>query len=473
MNPDSSSTPPGARLSSFLDRRGFLRSGAAAGVGLVLTSKSAIGQEATKTLNVALAGCGAQGERLRDAMNQIEGIRITALCDIWEYNRQGMARRLNAYKKPIDAQYSDFAEMLDKETNLDAVIICVPDWLHHTFTRMALEKGIAVYCEKMMTNTIERARDMVKAQRETGGVLQVGHQRHSNPRYIHLKNNIINGKKLLGRVGHCYAQWNRGVSSPLPLPKGQAEVPEIVQMYGSMERFLNWRWFFEYGGGPLSDLGAHQIDLFNWMFDARPKAVLASGGRDYYKEFEHIDNALCIYEYERPEGMMRASYQVLTTNGSLSYYEKFMGDEGTAVIAEDPSTNQVYKEGWVQKSWEPHTLGDNPIVIKDLTKEVVYNKFWEQPKPWTRPSGYMDTKTLVAIGASKAPEQYEMPIVMEKKYHQPHLENFFEAVRKKDPSMVKCNVQEAFETCVIVLKAKEVAENNLGRYVFTPEDFVA
>ena len=67
-------------------------------------------------------------------------------------------------------------------------------------------------------------------------------------------------------------------------PKGQEISPEKLAKYGyaNMHEFSNWRWFKKYAGGPISDLGAHQIDMFNWMYETTPLSVMATGGVDYY-----------------------------------------------------------------------------------------------------------------------------------------------------------------------------------------------
>ena len=70
--------------------------------------------------------------------------------------------------------------------------------------------------------------------------------------------------------------------------------PEKLAKYGykDMHQFRNWRWFKALGGGPLSDLGAHQIDIFNWWMGMTPRSVMASGGLDYYKDHEWYDNVM-------------------------------------------------------------------------------------------------------------------------------------------------------------------------------------
>ena len=72
-----------------------------------------------------------------------------------------------------------------------------------------------------------------------------------------------------------------------------------------MREFRNWRWYKKYGGGPLSDLGAHQIDIFNWFFGTTPSSAIASGGGDFYKNHEWYDNVMVIYEYNTSQPVLR------------------------------------------------------------------------------------------------------------------------------------------------------------------------
>ena len=477
MNEASSSAPSGG-LSSFMDRRNFLRTSVLTGSSLYLATSKTKAQEAAattgKVLKVALVGAGAQGKRLLESCADIKGIQFVAICDIWDYNRnQSFARIKHSYGS-CNA-YTDIDDMLAKEKDVDCVLIAVPDFLHAPFTRKALQAGKAVYCEKLMANTVELAADMVKAQRETKGMLQIGHQRHSNPRYINVRDNVLNGNKLLGRVTHCYGQWNRGVSASVPLTTSKStEIdPATLAKYGyeNMEQFLNWRSFAKYGGGPIADLGAHQIDMFNWFLKANPTSVIATGGVDYYDgkdgrmKFELPDNVMAIYEYKLPAGTTRAYYQVLTTTGSQGNYEKLMGIDGSVVISETPTVNQVYREPNAP-SWIKYSEGDNAVLTRSAVS--VHNKFWEKPKPWFREPRWMDVK--VDSRASKALETYELGVTLARKPHSPHLENFFTCVRDKNPQGLNCPVEEAYRSAVTVLGVyKSIASG--AKYEFKPEEF--
>ena len=475
-----------------MNRRGFLRNSAYAtgGTFLALTSKSAIAQGTapTRTIKCALVGCGAQGDRLRNASKDVPGIQWVAACDIWKYNRTAVARRMMAENRhQVNGtvnEYDTIEELLEKETGLEAVFIATPDFLHAPFSRMCLEKGKSVYCEKMMSNTIEGARDMVKAQKETGGIFQVGHQRHSNPRYLHLRDVVMRKYNLLGRVTHCYGQWNRGVSASIPLemPKHQEVPTALLAKYGydDANQFRNWRFFKKFGGGPIADLGAHQIDMFNWMYDAKPLSIMATGGVDYYDgkdgraNFELPDNVMCMYEYKLPTGTMRAYYQVLTTTGSQGYYEKHMGIEGTAIISESQSYNQLYSEPTTSVDWDKLARLTPPVMVKP--DDAVKNKFWEFDRTWEKPkpASYALNplaKAVADVRESKALTPWELPVALNRPPHAPHIQNFIEAVQTKNYGHLNCPVEMALICAVTVLKAYESLATG-AKVEFKPEEFV-
>ena len=148
-----------------IDRRSFLRSTAAVGAGLVF-SPMVLGQAGggkADDINVALLGAGAQGQVLMNACRDIPGVRFKAVCDIWtEYNQKRVSRMLKAYRHEHNT-YVDYKEMLDKEKDLDAVIVATPDFWHSEHAVACLGAGLNVYCVKEMSNKLEGARKMVDA----------------------------------------------------------------------------------------------------------------------------------------------------------------------------------------------------------------------------------------------------------------------------------------------------------------------
>jgi len=442
-----------------IDRRSFLRSSAAAGAGLAF-SPMVLGQAGGKKaddINIGLLGCGAQGQVLMNACLKMPGIRFKAVCDIWTaWNQKRVSRILKAYKH-VNNTYVDYREMLEKEKDLDAIIIATPDFWHSEQTVACLEAGLHVYCEKEMSNTLEGARKMLDAAKKSGKLLQIGHQRRSNPRYIHCYEKFINGSKLLGRITTINGQWNRSKAAceDLGWPKNRDIEQATLKKYGfdSMKQFKNWRWYKGLGGGPIVDLGSHQIDIYSWFLGTNPKSVMASGGIDYWKEHDWYDNVMAIYEYETKQGTVRAFYQTITTNSSQGYFETFMGDEGSLVISEAAGRGIIYREAWVPAAnWE---------------KWVKMGYIKEPPEEEEEEAPASDS--VLDVRETPKPPSYDIPATMEGKlYHQPHLENFFDAVRGK--AKLNCPAEIGYETAVKVLKVNEAVA--AGRKLeFKPGDF--
>jgi len=436
-----------------LDRRWFLQSAAGAGAALAF-GPAAFGaakeSEGAELLNVALIGAGVQGSTLLTACLKIPGVRFAAVCDIWEaYNLRRASRLLQRYGHP-GAPYTDYQAMLDKEKSLHAAIVATPDCWHETHTVACLDAGLHVYCEKAMSNTVAGARRMVEAARRTGKLLQVGHQRRSNPRYLFCRDKLLNEVRLFGRITAVNGQWNRTVQTPFGWPKG-TEIDDAVLKrcgYQSMHQFRNWRWYKGLGGGPIVDLGAHQIDVYNWFLGARPRAVLASGRLNYYdrKTHEWHDTVMAIYEYDTPQGPVTASYQTLSANGNQAYFERFMGDQGTLIMSERSDLTRLHPEpaGGPALTWAQCVRNGH------LTAGPEWMKLVERMSLEELASALAVTGTLNSTGRTPT---LELAVEMHKLIHQPHLENFFDAIRGR--AKLNCPAEVGYETAVTVLKVNE------------------
>jgi predicted dehydrogenase len=423
-----------------ITRREFIGTSAVAGAGLLLTScspdsgqKAVAPKSSLSKINVALIGLGAEGSVLSESLLNIDSIQIVAVCDVWQYKRDIGQRSLKANGVETRA-YENYEDLLAGEKDLQAVIVATPDFWHARITNACLKAGLHVYCEKMMSNTIEGARSMVQTMRETGKLLQIGHQRRSNPRYLFAKNRLLDDVKLCGRLTAANAQWNRAVKEDFGLPK--KAVPLTAEQlakyeFKDMHQFLNWRWFKGLGGGPLSDLGAHQIDIFNWWLGVTPKSVMASGGLDYYTNHDWYDNAMVIYEYPLALGVARASYQVqTTTSAGGGYFELFMGDEGTIKMSEDPALTAIYREDRAP-SWD----------------DLIQRNIFLPKNDDSADAAKVDVRETEQIA------RYEMAVLLDKPPHQPHLENFFNAIR--GTAKLNCPADEAFRSEYVIHKANE------------------
>jgi len=237
-------------------------------------------------------------------------------------------------------------------------------------------------------------------------------------------------------------------------PKKYTIPPAVLDKYGygSMIEFRNWRWFKKFGGGPIVDLGSHQIDLFAWALGTNPASVAASGGVDYYKGREWFDNVMAVFEYETGEGTVRSLYQVQTTTKHGGFYESFMGENGSIVISEVPergnwAMREAHAPEWDSLVKDGFLLSEKPPILKVDTRNI-----------------FLDVRVTAEAG------RWPLPVELAKPPHQPHLENFFDAIRHGTP--LTCSAELAFESAVAVLRVNEaVRSRQLLR--FRPEQFKA
>ncbi|HEX5789878.1 MAG TPA: Gfo/Idh/MocA family oxidoreductase [Luteolibacter sp.] len=425
-----SDTQSQAEPGSFFSRRSFLKQ--SAGAGLVLAAPNILRAAEAGSgdkIHVALIGFGKQGTVLFDCLKNIPGLHFQAVCDISNWNRGKAIKSVEGHQGSRPTGYVDIDDLLAKEKGLDAAVIATPDFWHSPHTVKCLEAGLNVYCEKMMSNTIDGARAMVKAMEKTGKLCQIGHQRRSNPRYRFTLEELIRNKKICGQIVNAQAQWNRSLGSSQPISIKESIIPDIkvLNQYGfkDQSQYKDWRFYRDLSGGPISDLGAHQIDIFNWFLGAVPKRVYATGGNSYFKEREHFDNVMCLFDYETPTGEVRAFYEVLTTTSSGGgFWENFMGTEATIKTAEIASAAAIYRES-TAPSWS-QLVADGYLKLKPAP-----------PKPES-------SAGAVASYASARPEEYDLPGGFNKPAHQPHLENFFAAVRGQ--ATLNCDARHAFES---------------------------
>lgn len=263
-------------------------------------------------IRIGIIGMGSRGTGLATLLKKISGFKVIACCDL-------LAQNLNTGIKsaaPDAKPYTEYRRLLE-DRSIDAVIIATPLYLHASMAVAALEAGKHVYLEKSMTYSIDEALLLTQLVNDHKSlVFQVGYQYRYYGLYKKVKEIIR--QNWLGKVTHVECQYNRNSNwrNPVADP-GQ-------------ERIINWRMYKEFCGGPLSELCAHQIDMIDYLFDARPNAVTGMGGINYWKDgrttFDHIR---ALYEY--PSGM-KASINSVLSNAFNGYNIKIYGDKATVEI---------------------------------------------------------------------------------------------------------------------------------------------
>jgi predicted dehydrogenase len=274
---------------------------------------------ANNQIQFGVIGTGGRGSYLLKHFTGIDSGRCVAVCDIYEPNlKKGV---IEAKTNP--KAYKDYRELLSR-SDIDAVIVTVPLYMHFPVTRDALLAGKHVFCEKSLVfkpEEVHALRALVKSRPKQ--VLQVGLQRRYSRFYQTAKQMIDKG--MLGTVTHVQAQWHRSPNTAWKYDKAKP-------------RELNWRLFREYSGGLVAELASHQIDVADWMFGSKPEFVVGVGGLDYMKDGRDVyDNVQLIYKYPRGQ---KLTYTSISTNQHLPLFggtrtqfgEMIMGTDGTIEI---------------------------------------------------------------------------------------------------------------------------------------------
>ena len=297
-----------------MKRKDFIIKGGLATIAVAvaapLSSINALNNN-SRVINIGVIGTGDRGGGLIPIVEKIEGLNISACCDILPFRlKEGLAKVSKKVKG-----YSDYKQLL-ADKNIDAVLVATPFSTHAQIAIDALDAGKHVYCEKTMVKGYEDILKLVTKVKETKKVFQTGHQYHSSTVYKEVLNLVQNGK--VGKVMAFECQYNRNGDWRRPVPEPH------------MERAINWRMYKEYSGGLLAELCSHQIDFVNWVLDSTPEKVVGFGGVDYWKDGrETFDNIHLVYAY--PDGV-KATFTSLTSNAKDGYKIKILGDKGSIVI---------------------------------------------------------------------------------------------------------------------------------------------
>ena len=294
-----------------LSRRGFLArslAGLTVGAGLPLWYANEILAQGTATqpnpapndrLNFGVIGTGTNrfrqanlqptsGERgiavMGEAMGQ-RGVQVVAVCDVDRLNAEFAANRVrNAGRGGHEcAVFTDFRQLLAR-TDIDTVIIAVPDHWHALIAIAAMKAGKNVYCEKPLTLTIDDGKAMVRVARETNKILQTGSQQRSESRF-RLACELVRNHRI-GRVRQITTLiGGNPTGGPFPVeavPEGLnwdfwlGPTPPVD--FVKRRCHYEYRWWYDYSGGKMTDWGAHHNDLAQWglgMDESGPVSVHA------------------------------------------------------------------------------------------------------------------------------------------------------------------------------------------------------
>jgi predicted dehydrogenase len=329
-------------------------------------------------LNIGAIGVNGMGWADTTSALKIPGVNLVAICDV---DKNVMDKRMNDlakmnYDTSKVRRYDDYRALLDQK-DIDAVIIGTPDHWHAMIMMHACEAGKDVYVEKPVGNSIGECRAMVAAQQKYNKVVQAGQWQRSQQHFKDAVDFVQNGQ--LGNIRTvkvwCYQGWMR------PAPVVQDSTPPTGVNYAAWlgpaktvpfnaSRFhFNFRWFWDYAGGLMTDWGVHLLDYgLLGMKSPIPKSVSALGGRFAYPDLyeETPDTLTTLYEFDgfnmvwdSAMGIDNGSYgrdhgiAYIGNNGTL-----ILNREGWEVIEEGQNKNKVSKpyvaksDDGLDKHWE-------------------------------------------------------------------------------------------------------------------------
>jgi len=307
-----------------------------------LISKSIIG--ANDKIGLGVIGCNGMGWSNTYALLQSDQIELLGICDVDENVRLKRKEDLKDFRSNTPELYGDYRKLLENK-DIDAVVIGTPDHWHCKMMVDALQAGKHVYVEKPAANTIEECNIMLRAsEKYNKQVVQVGQWQRSGPHYRQAMDIVQSGN--LGNIRLVKVWAYQGWMKPVPVYPNERKAPKGVDydMWLGMapkrpfnkNRFhFNFRWFWDYAGGLMTDWGVHEIDIALFAMGAKaPISVMASGGKLAYPNdaSETPDTLQTIFEYK--DFNMLWEHGTGINNGNYNRDEgiAFIGNNGTLVL---------------------------------------------------------------------------------------------------------------------------------------------
>lgn len=307
-----------------MNRRVFVAKAATALAGITILPRYVLGGTRpdgsryiapSDIISLGFIGTGKQGKGLINSFLGTNESRIVAISEVYKAKAQLAQERIksNYEKNPQLGTYSevpvytDFRELLARK-DVDAVVIATPDHWHAAMAVRAAEAGKDIYCEKPLALTVKEGRAMVDAARKYNRVFQTGSMQRSWPEFRQAAELIRNGyigevksiKVSVGPPPKPYdlpaepipegLDWNAWLGPNMPVAFNSELAPPI-----SKDVFPNWRNYREFGGGMVTDWGAHMFDIVQWalnMDDSGPVEVFAPDGKEHPFLTYRYDNGI-------------------------------------------------------------------------------------------------------------------------------------------------------------------------------------
>lgn len=316
---------------------------------------------ANNRIRIGLIGCKGMGFSDLSSLMRLPEMEVAALCDVDRSVLDQRIAEITAAGRPKPAAYTDYRKLLERK-DVDVVVIGTPDHWHCLQLLDALDAGKDVYCEKPIANSIEECDRMLAAVNQSDRMVQIGQWQRSQPHFREAIAFVHSG--ALGPIRLAKTWAYQGWMEPVPvMPNGPAPDgvdygmwlgPAPLREFNPNRFHFNFRWFWDYAGGLMTDWGVHLIDyaLFG-MQATNPKTVMASGGKFAYADdaSETPDTLQTVYEFEGFNLLWEHATGIDGGNYGRNHGIAFIGNNGTLVL--DRGGWEVIPEeefrGWGEK----------------------------------------------------------------------------------------------------------------------------
>ena len=329
-------------------RRQFLHGSSLAAAGLALTTPPEALAAQRKTVapsdRIRFGVIGVRGMGWADMRSalKVDEVECAAICDVDQRELDRRKEDAVEAQGAVPKLYRDYRKLLD-DKDLDAVIIGTPDHWHCRILVDALDAGKHIYVEKPLANSIEEANLMLAAARRSDRMVQVGQWQRSGPHYEQALEVVRSGD--LGNIRLVKVWAYQGWMKPVPV-EPDSEAPEGVDYamwlgpaptrpFNPNRFHFNFRWFWDYAGGLMTDWGVHEIDISLYAMGARaPKSVMASGGKLAYPDdaSETPDTLQAVFEYDGFNMLWEHATGIDGGNYGRTEGIAFIGNRGTLVV---------------------------------------------------------------------------------------------------------------------------------------------
>jgi predicted dehydrogenase len=331
------------------NRRSFITTSAKAALGAGLATalpweaiakaKKAI--SANEKINVGVIGVNGMGWSDTQSFMKIPQVNIAALCDVDDnvlnFRKYELAKNGHQTKT-----YNDYRKMLENK-DLDVILIGTPDHWHCLQMVEACEAGKDVYVEKPIGNSIEECNVMVAAQKKYNKAVQVGQWQRSMPHFVDALNFIKTGK--LGKIrtvkAWAYQGWMKNIeakpdsAAPAGVDYNMWLGPATKRPFNPNRFHFNFRWYWDYAGGLMTDWGVHLIDYALLGMDASfPKSAVALGGKYAYPDSpqDTPDTLATVYEFDGYNMLWEHAQSISNGNYGKDHGISYIGNNGTLVL---------------------------------------------------------------------------------------------------------------------------------------------